>query len=352
MSTSTEILTNWINGRFHKSCHTYGITNLHEEYEPTLSKTTIVSILGLPAGVCAWHASPSGGCTICGFNNKNGEKSRFTVNGKPWPNVLTKALIALNERAVRERMPEVLSVFNGGSFLNPDEVPKSIQSDIFCRFASSPYYRKLFFESRPEYITEQSLSAFPLHSLKNSKAVEVGIGLESADDYVRNKIINKGIPRTGFLRAVEILKDKGFRTAAYVFLKPQELSEQEAIDDAVATCTFCFESGIDSVYLASGSVQEETVLYSLWKQGSYRPPWLWSVIEVLKKVRKLSNNNGKFIRLGSFEDDPPPLAIPFNCKTCSGHLYELLNTYRRTNDEQLLYEDLSCQCYEEWKGIT
>ena len=49
---------------------------------------------------------------------------------------------------------------------------------------------KVSVESRPEYVTDKKLSE--IKKIVGKKAFEVGIGLETANDYVREHSINKG----------------------------------------------------------------------------------------------------------------------------------------------------------------
>jgi hypothetical protein len=275
--------------KVHNACHTYGITNLHEEYEPFLNQMVLVSTLGLPAGDCAWHSSPSRGCSVCGFNSKYGEKAKLTRRGKPWPDFAMKALINLNKKLVSYRTPEVLSVFHGGSFFNADEVPIAIQRKVVSLYFNSPNFKKLFLESRPEFLTAERLALLAEHKIGKKKSIQVGIGLESSNDYVRNGIINKGMSLDSFLKAVKTLREMGISPFAYIFLKPHRLTERQAIEDAVSSASFCFENGVDVVSFSCAIVQKGTILHDLWSDGKYRPPWLWSVIEVVLRAREIAD---------------------------------------------------------------
>ena len=338
----------WLAGNTLSAFQAYGIVNLHEEYEPLIKRPVLVSTLALPAGDCAWHSSSSGGCSVCGFNSKHGEKAKLTRGGKPWPNFAMRALIQFNKKIVSGLTPEVLSVFHGGSFFNPDEIPLSIQRKIVDIFFRSRNYKKLFLESRPEFITNERLALLTKRKTSKEKFVQVGIGLESSNDYVRNGIINKGMALDSFLTAVKTLKEMGISTFAYIFLKPHRLTERQAIEDAVSSASFCFENGVDVVSFSCAIVQKGTILHDLWSDDKYRPPWLWSVIEVVLRAREIADKYGFHIRLGSFTDDPPPVAIPYNCPKCSSRTEQYLESFRKTNIIEHLKKIDDCECKSSW----
>ena len=75
-----------------------------------------------------------------------------------------------------------------------------------------------------------------------------------------------------------------------------------------------------------------------YRRGEFRPPWLWSIIEVIKGTCNLGD-----VRLGGFEDEPPPIAIPSNCSKCSEKIEEMMQKYREINDIKL-FDNLDCEC--------
>lgn len=308
-------------------------------YNPFLDRVVKRLILEIPGRGCAWFKE-SGGCTMCGFNQK-----LETIN-KRW-NFSASDLIAfykIAESLNRDENPELLCIFNGGSFLNEEEVPLETQLAIAKAVHSHPKLRLLFVESRPEFVTNDRISQ--LLNFLQQKKLEIGIGLEAVTDKVREEYIHKGFNLTDYEKAVGVVKTHGAYLFTYVFLKPFHFSEKEAIEEAVRTIEYVFEKGADEVSLSCAFVQEGTQMAAAYKKGEFRPPWLWSIIEVVYRTAHLGP-----VRIGSFKDNPPPIDIPHNCPKCSQKVERALQEYNLSRDISI-FDQLFCECKNQWKKET
>jgi len=297
-------------------------------------KTITRLVLLLPGKGCEW-AKKTGGCSMCDFSKRSREIGKnFSSNG----------LIALYKIAVNlteNEKPLNLTIYNGGSFLNDNEIPFDTQLKI-CHLANKhSSIKKLFIESRVEFITEDKIKLLK-QELKN-KTLIIGIGLESQDDKIRNVFIKKGLSKENYEKTIEILKKNNIRVSTYVLLKPIYLAEKEAIEEAVKTIKYAFDKGTNEVALEIAFIQEDTLMGELFKEKKYKPPWLWSVIEVVKKTKGLGS-----IHVGGFRDFPPPIAVSYNCDFCSLRIKNALQQYREKNDISLL-NNLRCDCYKSWE---
>jgi len=313
--------------------------SIDQIYEPFTKRVCTRLILELPGYGCTWYKS-SGGCTMCGFGRKIEE-----VNTK-W-NLSADDLVGVYKIAAalsKTSRPEWLYIYNGGSFLNPEEIPYETQKAIYGAIRKSPTIYGLFIESRPEYIQEEALVL--LKKTLGDRSLEVGIGLEAVSDKVREIYIHKGFSLKSYERAVKLLKSYKMRVLTYVFLKPPNLSEREAIEEAIKTTIYAFERGSDEVSLSCAFVQEGTLLAKLYSESRYRPPWLWSIIEVVSRTIHLGP-----LRIGSFEDTPPPIAIPHNCGKCDNEVMRAIKRYNLTHDLDV-FKNLDCECKKEWKNIS
>jgi len=213
--------------------------------------------------------SRNGGCTMCGYNAESSDE-------------VTADDIAAQFRHSSKGLEDVriLKVYTSGSFLDDNEIPWDVGGEMLRWCHDRGVH--LLFESRTEYITEESLErVFGLHD-----SVEVAVGLESANDRVLRYAINKGMTVADYDRAAAIVKKAGARLRSYVLLKPPYLTESEAIEDAISTAKHAALSG-NTISLNPVNVQKGTVVERLWKSWSYRPPWLWSVVEVLNACTEL-----------------------------------------------------------------
>ncbi|KKQ18322.1 MAG: hypothetical protein US31_C0006G0053 [Berkelbacteria bacterium GW2011_GWA1_36_9] len=293
-------------------------------------------VVMLPGAGCTW-ARKSGGCYMCGFSRATYKYTR----GRLWPALVFKSMIKL---ALKQRQKaKILAIYNGGSFLNPEEIPESIPIWLSDRVASTEGIEQLFVESRPEFVNASLINSMMI--CLGAKTLKIGIGLECVTDIVRNKCVHKGFTVDNYRLAVDIARSNGALTLTYVFLKPPFLTEGEAIEEAVRTVEYAFQSGSNEVALEAAFVQPETFLHQLYEKGGFRPPWLWSIIEVIRRTAHLGP-----VYLGGFTDEPKPIAIPFNCPVCSEKIYETMQIYRETLDPTI-FNCLSCDCLPEWQSV-
>lgn len=303
-------------------------------YDFTERKSIDQLVLFLPGKGCEW-ARKTGGCTMCAFGKKAmrvGEK--FS----------SKDLLLLYEMAIelsKNENPFSLAIYNGGSFLNEKEIPFGVQVEICRRVNLHPSLKKLLIESRVEFITEEKIKI--LKKTIGNKILIIGIGLEAQDDKIRNEIIKKGLDKKDYERIIKLLKKYDVKTLTYVLLKPIYVSEREAIREAIKTILYAFNAGTDEVALEIAFIQEGTLMSKLFKERKYKPPWLWSVIEVIQRTYKIGP-----IHLGGFEDMPLPIATAENCSLCSASVKRAIQEFRETNDITI-FKTLNCDCREEWK---
>ena len=308
---------------------------IHEIFNKEMGDVVKRWVLLLPGNGCTW-AKEYGGCYMCGFKHKI---DQINKNHSVSHSYLMK-ICQLGKLLVFASKPQNLTIYNAGSFLNEKEIPEKTQIAIFQMASKQAHIREVFIESRPEFITREKISK--LLSVLDGKSLMVGIGLECQSDEIRAKCIHKGFRRADFESAVDVLTRCGAKALTYVFLKPIYLEEKEAIEEAVKTTKYAFQSGSAEVALEAAFVQEGTKMAELYHRGQYRPPWLWSVIEVVKQTYNLGP-----ITVGEFNDEPRPIEIPHNCQKCSSFIMDVIQQYRRTNDIRL-FEDLNCECKRDW----
>jgi len=250
-------------------------------------------------------------------------------------------LFEISWPTIEKKQPMVVNIYNGGSFLNDNELPYYIQRMIIKRFKESESVRTLLVESRPEFIKQGRLQE--IAPITETKVLKIGIGLESATDTVRNSYINKGISKEDYENAVRIAKQSGIRVLTYILIKPLYMSEKDAISDAIDSAKYAFDIGSDEVSFEACCIQKGTRMEELYRRGQYTPPWLWSIIEVLRATHNLGN-----IQIGSFWDFPAPVAKPRNCRRCSKRVENLLNQYRIVHDISI-FDNIDCRCKLEWR---
>ena len=267
----------------------------------------------LPTPGCAHALSDSGGCTMCSY-----------IADSPLEKVSSNELIDIFKNLMerREIKPKTaVKIFVSGSFLNEEELPKEARDEILKILNKEENIEEIVVESRPEFVTEEVLKE--CLELLPDKIFEVSIGLESGSDYIKQYKISKGFLNEDFEKAVNIIKslksDYKITSKAYLFVKPILTSEKEAIEDAVASAEYAEEVGVDRISFCPATIHKGTLMELLWRRRSYQPPQIWSILEIIKRVRSevkipvIMDTAGFGTRRG-----------PFNCKKCNKKFKNLI----------------------------
>jgi hypothetical protein len=264
---------------------------------------------------------------MCGFKRDTSES------------VKAEDIIAQIEHAVNNAEKfEMVKIFTSGSFFDSREVPEWVRKQIYGIFSGN--IKRLTVESRPEFIRDEILN-----EIQDDFEVEVAFGLESASDTVRDININKGFSFSDYIRAVETVRNYGFRVKTYLLLKPPLLTEGKALKDVIESARI-IKDVTDTISLNICNVQKDTVLEKLWYDGLYRPPWLWTAIEALitisnMDIHVISDPVGGGKRRG-----------PHNCFKCDGEVIKAIREFSLLQDINIL-EDVrnTCHCYFLWEKV-
>ncbi|HJX04294.1 MAG TPA: archaeosine biosynthesis radical SAM protein RaSEA [Thermoplasmata archaeon] len=268
-----------------------------------------------------------GGCTMCGYN----AESMNGISSDDLRKQLDEALGRLGEIGF-------LKVYTSGSFLDEREIPSDVADEILRRCSNLGV--RLLFESRPEYIDSIRLE----HLAGLHDDLEIALGLESSNEKILRYSINKGFTVADYEVAADMINDAGIDVRTYVLLKPPFLTESEAVSDAVSTAKFaaphCRTISINPV-----NVQKGTIVEKLWRQWAYRPPWLWSVLEVLRACAGLDR------RVVCDPSGGGKGRGAHNCGQCDDSVLASIRKYSLGQDPSKLATQ-ECECMDLWKAIT
>ncbi len=282
----------------------------------------------MPTRGCSWGLRS--GCSMCGY-----------VYDSPLETSEGMLLEGFKEALERLEGVPYLKVFNSGSFFDEREVPPGLRNKII-ELVNQAGPRRLQVESRPEFVSPEVLEE--TRDALDAE-LEVGMGLETASDYIRTNCINKGFSLKDFERALGTCRDAGVPVKAYLLVKPPFLTEREAVEDAVASAVRAWEMGASRISFNPMNVQRGTLVEALWRRGEYRPPWLWSVVEILKRTA------GKV--------EVPVLCHPtaagkargaHNCGDCDGEIAKAIVEFSVTQDRKHL-EGFECGCRDMWQDV-
>ncbi|MDU9376652.1 hypothetical protein McpSp1_12760 [Methanocorpusculaceae archaeon Sp1] len=282
------------------------------------------------SGGCSWNR-----CRMCGYkNDRNSCASRDELITHMNAQI---AWISENFSAEEYGLGKI---FTSGSVFDPNEVPLEVLDSFGNLFAGKP----VIAESRAEYVTEEALSRF-LKTLDQGQAhpLTVAIGLETTNDAIREKSIDKGFSFADFVRAADVCHEAGVGVKAYLMMKPLFLTESEALLDMQTSIAEAAPYA-DMISMNLCTVQGRTEVEQYWQRGSFRPPYLWSAVKVLLEanVPVACDPVGGGFRRG-----------PHNCGTCDKEIVAAINAYSLSADKSELQKvwDEGCSCREEWEYV-
>ncbi len=289
-----------------------------------------VTVILRTAG-CAWNR-----CRMCGYRRERypalpqGELAERLIRQVRWV-----------EANVGDGEYRLVKIFTSGSFFDPQEVPVAARTAVAEAFRG----RLVIAETRPEYVNADVLQDFMalIDDGTWSTPLFVAMGLETTDDRIREKCIAKGFTFEDFARAASAAHDAGAGVKAYLLMKPPNLTEREARDDMLRSIEEVSPLA-EMISMNPCTVQTGTDVERLWKQQAYRPPYLWSVLDVLLRtpVHVLCDPVGGGQARG-----------PHNCGACDGAIVRGIREYSLTADKGLLAALAAgdCGCRKEWEFV-
>lgn len=298
---------------------------------------------------CYW--SIRSGCSMCGYFND-------TVPGGVNQEDLS---IQWQSLMGSYQGQPLVKLYTSGSFIDAGELDPKLQLR-FVQEVAKGGARKVMVESLPEFVHERTLT--PLVEAMGEGTFEVALGLESANEEVLAKCVNKKLTRQGFRRACEAALKAGISLKAYVLLKPPFLTEAAAISDAVEAARFAAECGCKTVSLNPVNIQKFTLVERLWKRNEFQPPWLWSVVEAIQRFEKENvevpqagkapENDKEGSAKVRFYSDPTGGGSrrgAHNCGKCNDRVLKALTTHRLGDEKALQYVLAEgCVCRSSWQA--
>jgi radical SAM enzyme (TIGR01210 family) len=313
----------------------------HDPHEPTrvwldedntpdgvVDSLTII----LNTGGCRW--ARAGGCTMCGYVAESvdgGEVSHEALMDQ------VEACLE-HEREHADEPAEQVKMYTSGSFLDEREIGPETRRAIAETFADR---ERVLVESLPDFVDAGKVRAFTDHGV----AFDVAVGLETATDRVRRDCVNKYFEFAAFEAAAAAADEAGAGVKAYLLMKPPFLSEPEAVADMKGSVRRCADvEGCHTVSMNPCNVQRYTMVDELHYRGGYRPPWLWSVVEVLDSTADVD---------AIVVSDPVGHGSdrgPHNCGECDERVFNAIKDFDVRQDPTI-FEEVGCDCERTWDAV-
>jgi radical SAM enzyme (TIGR01210 family) len=285
------------------------------------------------------YYAKEGGCLMCSYLM---DSSPEKITAENIINQFNYAIEKYKEK-INNLKDFSVKIFTSGSFLDDREVPKEARDYIFKKLSEFDNLKEVAIESRPEFIDEDKLNEIRKYLDVN---VEIGVGIESFNEEIREKAINKGITNEQIIRVIELAKNYNVGIKAYLLIKPLFITEKEAIEDAIYSANKCIELGCSRISFCPATVHKGSVMEFLFNKNQYRPPFLWSVIEILREVKK-SNPKALIMCDTSGVGSERGAHNLYNCK-CNKLIKEKLERFTLMQDIDIL--NVECECKKIWEA--
>lgn len=275
---------------------------------------------------CSWALKS--GCSMCGY-----------FNDSLWQNVSDEDLLQqLSTAMINYSGQKFIKIFTSGSFLDNSEIKPQVRNKILDILYEKS--EKISVESRPEYVKDKTLQE--IKKISGSKQFEIGIGLETSNDYVRENCLNKGFKFDDYKKAANNIKKQKIELKSYVLIKPPLLTEKESIKDAIKTVED-IKNITDCISFNPTNVQRKTYVNYLWNRKKFRPPWLFSTVKILKESKKIL----KDVRIKCDIVAGGSIRGAHNCKLCDRGFLDAISEFSFSQDENV-FQGLECECKDKW----
>jgi archaeosine synthase beta-subunit len=283
------------------------------------------------SGGCTWSA-----CRMCSYRHERYHEQSCNGLIKHLKSQLAWVMSQYDPAEYR-----MVKIFTSGSFFDPQEVPPEFLTDVATAFRG----KLVIAETRPEFILGEVIKSF-VEALDDGSwkiPLYCAIGLETSNDAIREKCINKGFTFENFKSAAQRAHNAGAGIKVYFLFKPLFLTEGEAIAD-MKTSVADASPYAEMLSMNPCTVQRNTELEFYWKRGAYRPPYLWSVLTMLAsaKTHITCDPVGGGQKRG-----------PHNCGKCDYEIVKGIRDYSLSGDRDLISAllDIPCDCKKEWEYV-
>ncbi len=298
------------------------------EILPDGTHCTAATVIFRTRGCVWWWKS---GCTFCGYFNDVRD------------DVTSEDLFAQWEEAKR-RLDDfegcsMVKVYTSGTFFEDRENPPEWQDAILKETHERGLH--LVVEAQAQMCTPEKIAWVA----ERHPGCTVAIGLEAYDDTVLRFHVNKGFSTKQWHRSVEMLKDNGLRVKTYLIFKPPFMSEGDALR---LTTKWAIEVAphSDDISVNPMNIQRRTVVDRLYRNREYRPPWLWSLVDMLENTH--ADTVGAGVRMIVHPTAGGKLRGAHNCGKCDEDVVAAIERFSVSADLRE-FEDLDCECKAVWE---
>ena len=290
---------------------------------PCTAATVILRTKG-----CVWWWKS--GCTFCGYFNDVRD------------DVTAEDMFSQWEEAKRVtsdfRDCKMVKVYTSGTFFEDRENPPEWQEHVLRETYQMGLH--LVVEAQAQMCTPEKLEWVA----ERHPGCTVAIGLEAYDNTVLRFHANKGFSLKQWHKAVEILRDNSLRVKTYLLFKPPFMSEGDALEHTISWVSEVSKIS-DEVSINPMNIQRGTIVDRLFRNREYRPPWLWSLVEMI--IRTHDDVSKTDCRVIVHPTAGGKSRGSHNCGSCDSKVVAAIERYSVSGNLGE-FNRLECECKKVW----
>ncbi len=278
---------------------------------------------------CAWWWKS--GCTFCGYFNDVRD------------DVTADDLFAQWQEAKRRTNDfegcSMVKVYTSGTFFEDQENPPEWQELVLRETHEMGLH--LIVEAQAHMCSPEKLAWVASHH----PGCTVAIGLEAYDDAVLRFHVNKGFSVKTWHRAIADLRANDLRVKTYLIFKPPFMSEGDALKH---TTKWLIEVAplSDEVSINPMNIQRGTIVDRLFRNREYRPPWLWSLVEMIEQAHQPTATHEA--RIIVHPTAAGKIRGSHNCGACDKEVAAAIERYSVSRNLSE-FKGLNCDCKAVWR---
>ena len=107
----------------------------------------------------------------------------------------------------------------------------------------------------------------------------------------------------------------------------------------------------DEISVNPMNIQKRTIVDRIFRHREYRPPWLWSLVQMIRNVHDDIHPDGKPSRSRLIVHPTAAGSVrgAHNCGRCDKEVAAAIERYS-VSGSLLEFEGLSCECESQWKA--
>ena len=299
---------------------------------PCTAATVILRTKG-----CEWWWKS--GCTFCGyFNDVRDDVTSEDLHAQ-WE--------FAKKRTNNFEDCQMVKVYTSGTFFEDKENPPDWQETVLTETYKRGLH--LIVEAQAHLCKEEKIQWVA----EKHPGCTVAIGLEAYDDAVLRFNCNKGFNTKQWHRAVNTLRENGLRVKSYLLFKPPFMSEGDAIRQTSEWIRSVAPLS-DEISINPMNIQKRTIVDRIHRAREYRPPWLWSLVEMIKNVHDdvqpvSAENANEGCRIIVHPTAAGMIRGSHNCGECDREVAAAIERYSVSADIRD-FEGIECECQSVWKN--